>query len=98
MDAQTAKKKAVLERIESLEDAIQRARAYLETGEHADWHGFRPLFVSKWTDGKEQRPHKSWVQSTFIPRQQKALLRAEKALERLEQADAPRSGRRRAAD
>lgn len=42
-----AKRKAILDRIESLEDAIARAREYLECGKHADWRGFRPLFVRK---------------------------------------------------
>jgi hypothetical protein len=49
-------KKPVLERIESLEQAIVKAREYLETGKHAKWSGFRPLFVYKLKDGKELPP------------------------------------------
>src|SRR5947209_3675346 len=45
--AMNAKRKAVLDRIESLEKAISKAREYLETGKHAHWSGFRPLFDRK---------------------------------------------------
>ena len=58
-----AKKKAILDRIEQLEDAIAKGREYVETGEHAHWHGFRPLFVAKVQDGKTQPPHKDWVRN-----------------------------------
>ena len=92
MDAQTAKKKAILERIASLEDEIQRAREYLESGEHAHWQGFRPLFVSKLGSGKDLPPHRDWVRSTFLPRRKKSLSRAERALERLEREGVRRSG------
>ena len=78
-----AKRKAVLERIESLEQAISKAREYLESGKHAHWIGFRPLFVSKLKDGREMPPHKDWVKNVFLPRKEKALNRAEKILERL---------------
>lgn len=93
LDAQAQKKKAVLERIASLEDKIGRAQAYLETGAHAEWSGFEPCFVSKRRDGKFVPPHKGWVRSTFLPRRLKALRRAEKALERLERARRPRRSR-----
>ena len=79
-----AKKKAVLDRIESLEQAIGRAREYLESGKHAHWSGFRPLFVHKLKDGKELPPHKDWVKNVFLPGKEKALRRAEKTVERLE--------------
>ena len=36
-----SKKKAILDRIKHLEDAIAKGREYLESGEHAHWHGFR---------------------------------------------------------
>lgn len=78
-----AKRKAVLGRIESLEQAIAKAREYLESGKHADWRGFRPLFVPKLRDGKELPPHKDWVKNVYLPRMEKALSRAEKILERL---------------
>jgi hypothetical protein len=78
-----AKRKALLDRIELLEEAIRRARKYLESGEHAEWHNFRPLFDHKLKDGKELPPHKDWVKNVFLPRREKALSRAEKLLERL---------------
>ena len=53
-----AKRKAVLDRIELLEQAIGRAREYLQSGKHAHWSGFRPLFVHKLEGGKELPPHK----------------------------------------
>ena len=77
------KRKAVLERIESLEQAISKAREYLESGKHAHWIGFRPLFVSKLKDGREMPPHKDWVKNVFLPRVEKALRRAEKIVERV---------------
>jgi hypothetical protein len=81
--AMNAKRKAVLDRIESLEQAIAKAREYLESGKHAHWSRFRPLFVNKLKDGKELPPHKDWVKNVFIPRRQKELSRAESILERL---------------
>ena len=83
-----AKIKAVLEHIESLEQAIGRAQEYLESGKHAHWSSFRPLFVRKLKDGKELPPHKDWVRNVFLPSQEKALKRAEKTLEQLENAEA----------
>jgi hypothetical protein len=73
-----AKRKTVLERIESLERAIRTAREYLETGRHANWHGFRPLFGRK----GDLPPHKDWVKNVFLPRREKGLAHAEKTLER----------------
>ena len=77
-----AKRKAVLDRIESIEKAIAKATEYLESGKHAQWSGFRPLFVSKVKDGRELPPHKDWVKNVFIPRMEKALKRAERIVER----------------
>ena len=77
------KKATVLERIESIEQAIVRAREYLESGKHANWSGFRPLFVYKLKDGKALPPHKDWVRNVFLPRMEKALRRAEKLADRL---------------
>lgn len=79
-----AKRKAILDRIESIEEAIGRAREYLESGRHAHWSGFRPLFAPKVKDGRELPPHKDWVKNVFIPRMEKALKRTEKILERLD--------------
>ena len=42
-----AKRKVVLDRSEVLEQAMSRATEYLESGKHANWSGFRPLFVRK---------------------------------------------------
>jgi hypothetical protein len=75
------KRNVVLERIESLEQAIGRAREYLESGKHALWSGFQPLFVRKQKDGLP--PHKDWVKDVFLARKEKALKRAEKIVERL---------------
>jgi hypothetical protein len=36
------KKKAVLDRIKNLEEAIAKGGEYLESGKHAHWSGFRP--------------------------------------------------------
>ena len=55
----------------------------METGAHADWHGFRPLFEPKLRDGKELPPHKDWVRNVFIPRLEKELSQSERALERI---------------
>ena len=77
-----SKKKAILDRIKHLEDAIAKGREYLESGKHAHWHGFRPLFVDKVGDGKTLPPHKDWVKNVFLPRHERALMKAEKALEK----------------
>jgi len=78
------KKKAVLDRIKSIEQAIGRAREYLQSGKHADWSGFQPVFVRKLKDGKELPPHKDWVRNFFLPGMEKALKKAEKIVERLD--------------
>jgi hypothetical protein len=39
--------------------------------------------VSKFKNGKELPPHKDWVKIVFLPRNEKALRRAEKIVERL---------------
>lgn len=82
--AVNAKRKAVLERIDSLEKAITKAKEYLESGKHADWSGFRPLFARKFKDGEELPPHKDWVKNVFLPRMEKRLRHAEKIVERFD--------------
>lgn len=77
-----AKKKAMLDRIKHLEDAITKGQKYLETGEYAHWHGFRPLFAGKLQDGKTLPPHKDWVRNVFLPRYEKALDNAYRKLEK----------------
>lgn len=81
--AMNGKRKAVLERIASLEQAVGIAREYLESGNYAGWRGFRPMFVSKVKDGRELPPHKDWVKNVFLHRKEKALRRAEKIVERI---------------
>jgi hypothetical protein len=76
-------KKKILERIKHLEDAIAKGREYLETGKHAHWHGFRPLFVDKLRNGKVLPPHKEWIRNFFIPSTERALRKAQEKLERL---------------
>jgi len=77
------KRKAVHDRIGSIEQSIAKAKEYLETGKHADWNGFRPIFVRKLKDGKQLPPHKDWVKNVFLPGMEKALRRAEKLDEQL---------------
>jgi hypothetical protein len=79
-----AKQKAVAARIKGLEASIIKGREYLESGKHANWRGFRPLFYGKVRNGKELPPHKDWVRNVFIPRRERALRYAEKLLERFE--------------
>jgi hypothetical protein len=83
MKSSRAKKEAILARIEKLEEAIAKGQAYLQTGAHADWRGFRPLFTAKKKDGKALPPHADWVKNWFIPSRERALKRAEKLLERV---------------
>jgi len=64
-----AKRKAILDRIKKYEDAIAKGREYLESGDHAHWHGFRPLFAAKVRDGKTLPPHKDWVRNVFLLRE-----------------------------
>ncbi len=78
-----AKKKAVLDRIKHIEEAIAKGHEYLESGDHANWSGFRPLFAPKLKDGKELPPHKDWVKNVFLPRLEKQLGKAERIVERL---------------
>jgi hypothetical protein len=92
MKSQSAKAKRVLDRIKSIEASLVRGREYLESSQYADWHGFRPLFDVKWRGDRELPPHKDWVRNVFIPRQERALVKAEKVLERLERLDSPTAG------
>ena len=80
----TQNKNDIRERIRSLEEAIRRANEYLESGKHAGWAGFRPMFADKKRDGKSAPPHKDWVRNVYRPRMERALTRAEKLLERLD--------------
>lgn len=77
--------KAIHDAIKRLEEAIAIGREYLETGNHAHWQGFRPLFTQKVnpSDGKVFPPHKDWVKNVFLPRKERALRRAERLLDAL---------------
>ena len=77
-------KKAVLDRIKRFEDALIKGHEYLESGKHADWQGFRPLFNTKRKSGKALPPHRDWVKNVFLPRTERALRNAERALQRIE--------------
>jgi hypothetical protein len=81
--AMNAKKKAILDRIKQIEEAIAKAREYLDTGANAHWHGFRPLFAAKARNGKILPPHRDWVKNVFLPRKQRALRYAQKTLVKL---------------
>jgi len=80
-----AKARALLEHIKRLEERIAKGQEYLASGEHAHWAKFRPLFVHKLRDGNELPPHPDWVKNVFIPRAERQLDWAEKALERVTQ-------------
>ena len=79
------KEKAVLERMKSHEDALVKAKEYLETGAHSNWLGFRAWLAPKIKDGREMPPHQDWVRNVFIPSHEKAIRKAERILERMEQ-------------
>jgi len=78
------KKKEILNRISELEEGIDKAREYLQSGAHASWQGFKPFFKEKIRDGNILPPHKDWVKNVFIPSHEKALIKAEKLIDRLE--------------
>ncbi len=80
----TKDKKNIEGRIRSAEAAIKIAHEYLETGAHADFAPFRPLFVEKYKDGKPCPPHKDWVRNVYIKHCHKRIARLEKALKRLD--------------
>jgi hypothetical protein len=84
----TAKTTAVARRIESLEQDIRKAKEYLDSGLHADWHGFRAWFGRK----RNLPPHRDWVQNVFLRRREKALAEAEKLLQRLADREPPGAG------
>ena len=77
------KKKAVEDRIKNLEDALTKVQEHLENGSHADWHGFRPLFMPKIRNGKAIPPHRAWIKNVFIPSKERAVRKAEEILDRL---------------
>lgn len=80
----TGKRKSIDARIGRIEAAIKLANEYLDTGAHADWQGFRPLFVGKFKDGKPCPPHHEWVKNVFLRGCRRQLADAKRALKRLE--------------
>ncbi len=78
--------KAILDRIERIEDDISKAKEYLENGSSAHWHKFKPLFDEKIKDGEVLPPHKDWVKNVFLPGREKALRASEKLIEQIEKA------------
>ena len=79
------KKKAIQERIKSLEDALRKGEEFLETGAHGSWHGFRAFFNPKIeADGREAPPHRDWVKNVFIPRCERAIHKAERQLDQFD--------------
>ena len=78
------KRNKILSRIKSIEENIIKAREFLDAGEHAHWHGFRPVFKGKIKDGKTAPPHKDWVKNVFLPNQEQALIKAEKLLDKFD--------------
>jgi len=78
------KREGIERRIRRLEATVKLANEYLDTGAHADWGGFRPLFVDKWKDGKPCPPHKDWVRNVFIKRCERLIGESMKALKRLD--------------
>jgi hypothetical protein len=78
-----SKRKVILARIGRIEAAITKAREYLDSGKHAEWTGFRPLFVDKKRDGRILPPHPDWIRNVFLPRHERALEIAWKNLEKV---------------
>ncbi|MEO0574353.1 MAG: hypothetical protein AAF004_02735 [Pseudomonadota bacterium] len=76
-----------MDRIESLEAELSKAREYLADGSHSSWHGFRQFFVPKMRHGKALPPHRKWIENVFIPSRERALRNAEKILERMDSRD-----------
>lgn len=81
------KRKDVLDRIQWLEEAIDKARACLETGANATWAGFGPWLEPKVRDGKRMPPHRDWVRHVFLRRCEKSLARAKRILEKLDEKE-----------
>ena len=77
-------RRAVLDRIKRIEEAIGKSNEYLKSGQHAYWKGFRPLFTPKVRGGQELPPHNDWIKNVFLPHMEKRLNEAERILDRLQ--------------
>ena len=75
-----SKRPDIVESIEKHATAVEMAQQYLATGDHAHWHGFRPLFGG----ARDRAPHPDWVAHVFLRRRSGSLAFYEKLLERLE--------------
>ena len=80
------KRAEMIERMKRLNEAVEKARAYLANKDHSDWHGFRPLFG----DSRDRPPHPDWVANVFLPRRLAAIDRCEKVLDVLERQEKER--------
>jgi hypothetical protein len=72
-----AKRRAILDRMKRLTEALEKAHEYLASGAHGHWTGFRPLFGGS----RNRLPHRDWIANVFIPGRLRALRRCEIALE-----------------
>ena len=84
------KVQAVVKHIERIEDAIIKGA---NSGERRPRRlaRFSVVFHNKVQNGKAAPPHRDWVQNVFLPRSERAVERAEKALQRLERDAAGRT-------
>jgi len=82
-NAHDSAKRDLVGRIKRIEEAIAKSNEYLASGKHASWTGFRALFVTKVREGTELPPHRDWVKNVYLPRMEKALIQAERILEKL---------------
>jgi len=74
---------AVLKSIDNINRDIRRAEEYLSGSALTTMRGLRPLSVRKRSGGKDLPPHKDWVRNVYLRGRKKALIYAEKLLERL---------------
>jgi hypothetical protein len=73
------KRRAILDRMKKLSEALTKANEYLASGAHGHWTGFRPLIGGSCG----RLPHRVWIANVFIPRRVRALRRCEIALEKV---------------
>ena len=87
---------SVMGKIKWCEDQLKLAYRYLDTDEGSDLRIFRPLFTKKLdASGNALPPHKDWVKNVFIRRREKAIVRLQKRLRRLEDVEHERQSNRR---
>lgn len=92
-----AKQNSVIDKITWCEDQLQLAYRYIDTDEGSDLRIFRPLFDKKLdANGNALPPHKDWRRNVFIKRRERAIVRLNKLLRRIEGRDHERRSNRRA--